>query len=604
MNTIHILPHDEAQKIAAGEIVERPANIVKELLENALDAGATRITLSIEDGGKQLIRITDNGSGMNPEDARLSIVRHATSKIRSIKDLESIATFGFRGEALAAIAAVSKMKLMTKQEDTLSGIDFTIEHGVIINEKVCALQTGTTIEARDLFFNIPARQKFLKKKETECRHIADLFQAFCLAHPTVHATFISDGSISAQYTPVQTIYERCQQILQKESYQNLVAIDTHNDAITVTGAVSDHQWYRYDRSGIFLFVNGRWITNQSCIRALIRAYNNVIPHGKYPVGALMLSIKPNTVDVNVHPRKQEVQFEHPYRIEKFIQQSIHDALSVHSTRFIETSVSITPHLPYLNAKETPHHFKPLSYRPLQSFSSQNIPTSIHVAPTINASPKTIPQQKSFSIADQSHIQYNTDEQVPYILIGQFQKTYLLVESSDGLVIIDQHAAHESVLYERFLESHQSTSVSLLFPELIYLSDADFALVEPYLSLLHQHGIENDLFGASTLRITAVPVHLKQVPIESLIKTIIHEVHEIKQHLTHDDIHTVINKKLCAQMACKAAVKSGDQLDDSTMQQLIKDLHATKQRLTCPHGRPTSWLISRYELDKKFKRVAS
>lgn len=345
MPKIKQLSSHEAQKIAAGEVVERPANIVKELVENSIDAGSTRISIYIEDGGKKLIRIVDNGYGMDAADAQICFDRHATSKITHVHELETINTFGFRGEALASIAAVSQITLITKEENNLEGTHITIEANNIINTNFIACPTGTDIHINNLFFNVPARKKFLKTTQTEWRAIQLLFNAFCFDYPDIHFTLFSDGKQVLNCPATHTIKNRALQLWENTMHKHFLDISV-NTEISVNGIISDHQQYRYDRSSIYFFVNKRWVKNHQLSSALLKGYDNVIPHGRYPIAAINITIPLHEVDINIHPRKEEVKFLHPRLVEQAIQNAIKTALERNTShnlrKEIETQPSITP----------------------------------------------------------------------------------------------------------------------------------------------------------------------------------------------------------------------------------------------------------------------
>jgi DNA mismatch repair protein MutL len=624
MPKIQILSSHEAQKIAAGEVVERPASVIKELLENALDAGATQITVTIEDGGKKLIRVVDNGYGMSAEDARLSIGLHATSKIRSVDEVAMLQTFGFRGEALAALAAASRMTLITKESTTHEGIKLTIEQGVVIHEEPVAAQTGTIVEASDLFYSIPARQKFLKKRDTETRQIQHLFNAVCIAHPGVNAKLYADGALCAHYLPADDVYKRCADIVQFHTEGVLLPLCDAISGIELTGVVADHQNSKYDRTGIMIFVNKRWVKNTQLSRAVIRAYTNVLPPGRFPIAVIILTIPGTDIDVNVHPRKEEVQFMHPTRVEGLIYRAIKKALDDRVTALVSNTKPVV-RMSHANSE----YDSSIKNMPLQSFPLRDrnytIPFFTHVsdvdrssiiakapAPTNPSYTPSIALQQAADIPDRETVQSQQlaparaqsaelVEQETNI-IGQLFSTYILVETGEGMLLVDQHAAHEAILYEQFaLRFHEVATVQLLFPEIITLAAHEWDTIEPYIDILHDNGIALEQFGSTQIRVTATPVHCKHTLIEELIRSMISLIHE-HSSLDRAALVDVIHKKMRAQMACKAAVKAGDTLDHNQMKDLLKNLQKTENRLTCPHGRPTCWLISRYEIEKKFKRV--
>ncbi len=338
-------PH-EAQKIAAGEVVERPANIVKELIENSIDAGATRITVYIEDGGKRLIRVVDNGCGMDLADAQICFDRHATSKITHVDQLESIDTFGFRGEALASIASVSKITLITKEENVLEGTKIIVNTNTIVETNSVACVTGTDISVQNLFDNVPARKKFLKATQTEWRAIQLLFNAFCFDYSHIHFLLFSDGKQILNCPATTILKNRALQLWEPSTHNHLLELQADtNSVISLSGVISDHQHYRYDRSGIYFFVNKRWVKNQHLSSAFIKGYANVLAAGKYPVAAVHITVPSNEVDINIHPRKEEVKFLHPRRVEQALQQAVKATLEKNLSQHLKKDVAIKPATP-------------------------------------------------------------------------------------------------------------------------------------------------------------------------------------------------------------------------------------------------------------------
>ncbi|HEV2601502.1 MAG TPA: DNA mismatch repair endonuclease MutL [Candidatus Babeliales bacterium] len=628
MNRIHQLPPHEAHKIAAGEVIDKPANVVKELVENAIDAGATQITVYIEDGGKQLIRVIDNGCGMSYEDARICIAQYATSKISSINDLTHISTFGFRGEALASISAVSKTMLITKEDDAVQGISLTIENSAIIQEALVSCNTGTDITISDLFYNIPARKKFLKKRDTEWRAILQLMHAICLSYTTVSFKLFHDGTQVLHCPRTETVLDRCTQIWDHTVSQHLVTLPNENNktnTISISGVISNHHYYRYDRSNMFFFVNKRWVKNYNLGRALLKGYLNAIPPQRAPLTALFIEVDPTELDVNIHPRKEEVQFLHPHSVETVLQSSVKQTLEKNLTRNITqptiSTNSLTPKTSYFD--QAPYQ----SYEPYQSsFTSSALISDKPALPSFDfnapvfdapASPTqplfeeyndiqqplytTTPTPAASIVAEQNDAFLTSEKQTAYTLIGQYNKTYILIEQEDGLFLVDQHAAHERVLYELFAKRfNEIATISLLFPQIVTLSDHDIALITPYLELFTHNGIIVEPFGPNQLIIQSTPVHLKNSDCDALIKEIISWIHE-EQDVTTSDFFETAHKKLRAQMACKAAVKAGDAMTTEQMQTLLNDLGKTDNRFTCPHGRPTGWLLSLHDIEKKFKR---
>lgn len=632
----------EAQKIAAGEVVERPANVVKELVENSLDAGATKITIYLEDGGKESIRVVDNGCGMAPEDARLSILQHATSKISSVDDLKTIKTFGFRGEALASISSVSHTTLISKEADSLEGIQLTVQDGSIAKEEMVSATTGTDITIRNLFYNVPARKKFLKKTETELNQIHQLINAFCLMHRNVHFKVFHNDRLLINCAPIDDLIIRFSQLWDHTFNQHLIRLEENSSKqISLEGAISNHHAYRYDRSTIFIFVNNRWIKNYALSKALIKGYMNVLPPNRYPSACINITIPHEHVDINIHPRKEEVQFLHPRIVESQLQETIkktlegyvssrlssyvkttadrpsfaeasffasttEEKLSMNSATqdmtadkpsFVETTADkpslfemSDPFVPYLSK---PNNIFTLDHQG-EVGSSTQFPVSIKNTSEVELHSLESPY-------NEPNTNLPATESTPYTLIGQCNKTYLLLEQEDGLFLIDQHAAHERILYEEFSKRFESiATVQLLFPQIISLSPTDIECLLPHLNFFQINGIILDQFSETELVIHSVPVHMKDQSIQDLVHQLIGWITE-HAHVDENAFKKTIHEKLRAQMACKAAVKAGDILTREHMEQLISTLHQTDNRLTCPHGRPTGWLLSLYEIEKKFKR---
>ncbi len=581
----------EAQKIAAGEVVERPANIVKELLENALDAQATAISVYIEDAGKALIRVADNGFGMSQEDAHRCFLPHATSKITSVNDLHMLHTFGFRGEALSSIASVSKVTLITREKEATHGIKMMLAGNEVHREEEIACPIGTDIAIHDLFYNVPARKKFLKTKETEWRQIVLLFQALCLSYKKVHFRLFHEGTMIFNSPPVMQDTDRIMQLWDQRmaSHMRIITHENKEKNIQISGLITDHQYYRYDRSTMFFFVNTRWIKSIALNKALLKGYQGVLPADRYPVCVITITVDPAHLDVNIHPRKEEVKFLHSWHLESMLTELVKNNLAQKVTEHLQDTIKKEPML----------SFKPASHVPPLMPPSYSVPES-RTSITHNPLPSTTMasathQQSVVPVAD------SDDFLQHYTLIGQLHKTYILLEHADGLLMVDQHAAHERILYEKSNQRlEQAASVTLLFPHLITLSSHEYSLVMPYLPFLQQLGIAIEPFGEHQLRITAVPIHVKDISFNDIIAMAAATIAEYGA-ISSDEIQKKLHHALCAQMACKAAVKAGDELEKQQIFQLLDDLSKTNNRLTCPHGRPTHWLIRRDEIEKKFKR---
>ncbi|MFT6765854.1 MAG: DNA mismatch repair protein MutL [Alteromonas naphthalenivorans] len=582
---IHKLSAQEAQKIAAGEVVERPANIVKELIENSLDAGATHITITLEQGGKKLINITDNGYGMLTQDARICFQRHTTSKLQSFDELESVNTFGFRGEALASICCVAQVTLKTKHKSSDEGLQITLDQGVIVKEQLIALQHGTTINIADLFYNVPARKKFLKTTTTEWNHNATLFKAFCFSNLNVHFTLLHDGSTVYNCPPVNTIEKRIAQLFDTQVSNHTIALTTSTQKdITVVGAITGPHYSRYDRGGMFFFVNGRWIKNYKLATAVAKGYLNVLQPGKHPIAVISITVDPKTIDINIHPKKEEVQFLHPRIVETTLTQAVKTTLEQHLSTQLNQTVTFASEPAFTSFSE-----------PYQQAPKRSVFPDLSTLPFPTSS-DTIDAQQPIESFTQHEV-----ESYPYRLIGQFKNTYLLLEHPDGLFVIDQHAAHERVLYEQFCDRFKSQeTIALLFPQVITLSSDDYDTLTPHMQLFIDHGIELEAFGEHQVTIKSTPVYAKHIDMIELIKEVLGTVRR-SDATDKDAFFKSITERLRAQMACKAAVKAGDVLSTEKMEQLLRDLNKTTNRFSCPHGRPTSWLLDTLSIEKKFKR---
>lgn len=635
MSIIQKLPLHEIHKIAAGQVVERPASVAKELIENALDAGATEIAVHIKQGGKTLIRVLDNGKGMDPDDAQLCFEKHAASKIRSVDELSTIDTFGFRGEALPSIAAVSKVTLITRTSDANCACKVTVENGIMSAQEAAGNQ-GTDVSVADLFYNTPARLKFCKSDQTEQRHIVSLVHAFALSHEQVAFKLYTDDVLILNATATTDIKMRLMQLLPSSFEQSgLLAFEKAFSAkgFEIKGYITHHQFGTYDRSLIFSFVNGRWVKNFGVAGAFIKGCKQVIPNGKFPAGIIIITIDKKLVDINTHPRKEEVVFAHPKMVENAIEETITELFSDQMSQKIG-------YVPFSVMQASSESRSPFVYKPFEQatrLEAGAMPPFEYTIPSqpdhenFRASVFESNTDDQFSVqktrtedstqtgtlfdfpkidfverADlkQSHLLYDNTfhaQEVQQRFVGQLFDTYLLIERADELFIVDQHAAHERVLFERLNDAAQkSEPVALLFAHTIHLSEAKLELLVPFLHLFEQQAIIAEPFGMQQLLIKAVPVYLKDANLDELVHEFIALIEKEDQVEEKNFLYTV-TYNLRAQIACKAAVKAGYKLDTQFVNQLLKDLRSTKDCFSCPHGRPTGWTITKNELEKKFKR---
>ena len=624
-NKIKILSPEQAIKIAAGEVVERPVNIIKELVENSIDAQATKISIFISQAGKQLIKIIDNGLGMSPDDAKLSVAQHATSKIESIEDLETIATFGFRGEALASINAVSNVTITTKTADDQTGTQLKWNFGKLVEESLQSHPTGTTLEIANLFDNIPARQKFLKKDETEWRAIVTLFQAFCLDYKNIHFQLYNENKLQFNCPSINKLSDRTAQLFDANLHsKTLELVHLENKLCSVTGIISSSDYYRYDRNQIFIFVNNRWVKNIDLTKAIMRGYVGTLPAQKYPAAMIFIQIDPQQIDVNIHPKKEEVKFLHPKKVETIIANSIQATLDqavkkIFQPTFIQPAhnfstptpgmqsdaiepsyFSTTPGQHSIKIKDQGNIEQEFSFlkkdKPADNFQIHEpiITTPATAQHQFESSEKTIPPTEL-----QSHIIESVEHELT--IIGQYKRTYILCEKNNNLILIDQHAAHERILYEQFKTNFQNiATIQLMFPEFIKLLPQDILILAPHLPLLQDHGIKAEIFSDTQLIIQATPVHLKNQMLTETIQQIIGWIKDIDEtdqtRITH-----LLNEKIHTKMACSAAIKAGDALNIEQMRQLLKNLESTEHKFSCPHGRPTFWTLPIDTIEKQFKR---
>jgi DNA mismatch repair protein MutL len=599
-------PH-EAQKIAAGEVVERPANVVKELVENALDASATHISIYIEDAGKKLIRIVDNGCGMGQEDAHLCFKHHATSKITTVEQLSNLQTFGFRGEALSSIAAVSKITLITKETVAPLGIQLNLENLQATNEQTITCNTGTDIQIADLFYNVPARKKFLKTNDTEWRQIQLLFQAFCLDYKHIHFALYHQNSLVYNCPPINDLAHRISQLYDHTIASQLIPITSETNGIHIEGVISAHTYGRYDRSAIFFLVNKRWVKNHSLSKALLKGYANVLPPDKYPLACLHINLDPAQVDINIHPRKEEVQFLHPRIVEQAIQAAVKASLENHLSAQLQKKVNFAPQTSW-QSQSVPRAFTPeiaplpapqqFTPTPFVGQMQKSAPALVETTTNSNFLPSSAALNQAQSLDAAPSI---TQDFFDIHIVGQLHKTYILIEEKDGLFIVDQHAAHERILYEQFATRFEEVAtIALLFPPIITLSEHEMGLLMSHEQIFARNHITIEQLGTNQVIVHAIPVHLKEINMDELVHQAIGWIEE-NQKCDPELFYKKVNEKLHAQMACKAAVKAGDILTQTQMHQLIMDLQKVNNRFTCPHGRPTGWNISLYEIEKKFKR---
>ena len=669
MGRIRILPDQVANKIAAGEVVERPASVVKELLENSLDAGATDLRVEVESGGRRLIRIVDDGTGMLRDDALLAFERHATSKLRDVKDLLSISTLGFRGEALPSIASVSHLLLETRSEEETTGTRIEIAGGKMLRCEEAALGRGTAITVRDLFYNVPARKKFLRTEQTELAHIASLVTHYSLAHPAKTFQLTSGPTELLRVTPVASRDERVYQVFGSQVLEELVEIGERQrdlrmpvPAVPPSGAISEYlrepeepaartfrlngffsrpQVQKGNRNSIYIFVNGRLIRDRLLLHALSSAYHNLIPPSAFPFALLFLECDAEEVDVNVHPSKTEVRFRHGSFVHDFVRDTIRERLmesrpaptfpvSPLAPQRVSEAGQAAAQLPYsefsqMIADQAPPETLPvggLSENAAEGASEAALPEFTlraapgpdlrldFSAPPIEVAPGPPPSGKLLRHTD-PHGSFAPDALPPPELslsvlsglrpLGQIHESFIVAAGRDGLWIVDQHVAHERILFEQVLKQRARGSVEmqrLLLPLVLQLTaeqQIDYARIADE---LHASGFETAPFGQRTIAIKAAPAALPASVIVIFLFEILESAEGETRGLSLDDLR----RNICASIACRAAIKINTKLDPGKMEWLLRALSETDCPMSCPHGRPIAMHYSTREILKAFHRI--
>jgi DNA mismatch repair protein MutL len=662
MGRIRVLPDQVANKIAAGEVVERPASVVKELLENALDAGSTEVRVEVESGGRRLIRISDDGCGMLRDDALLAFERHATSKLRDVKDLLSISTLGFRGEALPSIASVSRLLLDTRSADETTGTRVEIAGGKMLHCDEVAQARGTVVTVRDLFFNVPARKKFLRSEQTELAHIASLVTHYSLAHPEKTFRLASGAGELLGVTPVATLRERVFQVFGSQTLQELVELGTRekrldlpppylppSEAIAefrrepeepssktfrLTGFVSRPQVQKGNRNSIFIFVNRRLIRDRLLLHAISSAYYNLMPHAAFPFALLFLECDCDEVDVNVHPSKTEVRFRHQSFVHDFVRDTIRERLiETRPAPAFSPAASAQPgaRMPYsefsqmIENEDPPAESVPPEVGPV----SPQIPSALEgalpdfalrpaagPAPRLDFSGPPIalaepPSQPGRLRVPETHGDFPLDA-LPLSdaslgalsdlrPLGQLHESFIIAAGRGGLWIVDQHVAHERILFERVLKQRAAGNVEtqrLLMPLIVQLTPGQQIEYARIADELNAIGFESEPFGNRTIAVTAAPAAVGPADLEKVLNEILETAEAELRGLSLEDIR----RSLAASIACHAAIKINTRLDHAKMEWLLRAVAATDCPMSCPHGRPIALQYSMREILKAFHRI--
>jgi DNA mismatch repair protein MutL len=628
MSRIKVLSDSLANKIAAGEVVERPSSVVKELLENALDAGARSINIEVEAGGKQFIRVLDDGEGMTRDDAILAFERHATSKLRSAEDLEAITTLGFRGEALPSIAAVARLFLRTRTANDNEGTEVEFNGGKLVAVRDIAWPGGAELEVRDLFFNIPARRKFLKSDSTESYHIANLVQHYALANPALSFLLINNGRDVIRLTPAQSLKERAYQVLGGALLDKLVEVRAEANGLCVSGFVSNPQEQRSSRDAQYLFVNRRFVRDQLIGRALSEAYRSMMPSGTYPAAVLFIEAPASEVDVNVHPAKTEVRFLHEGAVLAFVRDAVADALRatrpitqvprVARTTEHELGVPVDRH--YATQPIVPRELDPVRMEIESRFAASQSPigaeddrkgTEEPTPATPFAAESGERDLESCAAPPIESVRFdgNAKPIEPVSLpgfghgikpLGQIRDSYIVATDEEGLLLVDQHVAHERVLFEQYRDERLARAAGLqplLIPVTLDLTPAEIEAFSIVQGELEKMGIETMQLSGRTVAIKTTPAGIGSADVLSVVREVLAVVERERRSSTLERIRNGI----AAELACKAAIKVNMPLTSEKMQWLIDELMKTQNPMTCPHGRPIIMRMGLREIERGFKR---
>jgi len=621
MKKINILTTEMANKIAAGEVVERPASVIKELVENSVDAGATSLIIEIKNGGVSYIRVTDNGCGISPEDIKTAFLPHATSKIVDENDLFSIKTLGFRGEALASIAAVSNVEIMSKTADE-NGTKLEISGGKFLKEETVGCPVGTTIVVKNLFFNTPARMKFLKKDSTEASYITDIVERLVMSNPHISVRYIVDEKeklfVSGDGELKSCIYA----IYGRDYAKGVLELSNTNQAIKISGFVGKKELSRGNRAFQSVFVNGRYVKNRAITAVVENAYKNNIMVGKFPFYVMNIKIPFEMVDINVHPTKQEVKFVNERQVCDEVYWAVKNALLKENdeirekikSRYVTFDSPVATEKPKVVQTEIKIETKPVNIeRPQFSDGPKFTPVKkVEVSVPKEFVPKQQPKPEPKVTVQQPPKNTDTigiiekfrfeepkvefeeeDKKVSYKIIGQLFDTYVILELDNEVLLMDQHAAHERMIYEKLLRMNEEKDMAyqmLLSPVAVTLSASEYDAVETRREALEKYGFVVEDFGSNTILVRQVPVSLRDDDIKNVILDIINNS---STDYMEENIHTI---------ACKAAIKANKKLSDREIDELVRLFVAEGGVNTCPHGRPIIVKITKYELEKMFKRI--
>jgi len=571
---IQILPEEIAQTIAAGEVVERPASVVKELMENAIDAGSSEIVVELKMGGLQLIRVYDNGEGIEREDVPLALQRYATSKIKKAEDLFAIHTLGFRGEALPSIASVSKMTIKTRVSNSISGTKAVCEGGEIksISEIGCPL--GTEVEVKNIFYNIPVKRKFLKSIRSELRYCLNHFLKLSLSHPLISFKFIHDGRMLHEYLKTESPLVRIEAILGREIYDHLRPCEFEENEIKILGFASLPSISKGNSDAIYIYVNKRFVKDRMIYKAITESYRHVLPTGKFPIVILYITIPPYAVDVNIHPTKAEVKFRDPERVFHAVVgtlSSIHEG-EPFSTDRVESATGVVP-------DSSPPMKSYHAYLPLMQRDDG----------------KSVPM-----VREEGGFEWKVEDKIPFRILGQVQGTYIVCEGEKGVIFIDQHAAHERILFNQYKNQYETKSIvseKYLIPVPMELSAEESFILDSHLEEFESMGFEIDPIGEKVYAIRSKPSFMNQKDPKAIVREILDELSSLKR----EGKGTEVTDNILITLSCHSAIRGNFTLRREEMEKLVGTLYPFNLSATCPHGRPIFFLFHQDELNKQFKR---
>lgn len=608
MSRIHILPETVAHQIAAGEVVERPASVLKELLENSLDAGSTRVEVELRAGGRDRVRVRDNGIGMDRADAELALARHATSKIRCIEDLDQVGTLGFRGEALPSIASVSRLTLRSRaQEEGATGTEVEVEGGRTVAVRDSAWPLGTEIDVQHLFFNVPARRKFIKSPGTELSHCMRLAAQYALVHPEIDFEVVNEHGVLLSAPPVAGTRERIFQVLGQELLEDLIPFDQSRGAVRVHGFTSLPTRHRSNRYSQFFFVNSRMVRDKTLTSAVLAAYRQMMPEGAYPALLLFLQIPPGEIDVNVHPAKTEIRFRDGSAVFGLIRSAIEQGLMgsrpvdeypsgavVSDRRDLETP--LPRHGPFASRFENQaalHYQAPFADREAP-FPAQAVrETAPEFAREVPESHVAWPWPAAETEPDMRRSR-------PPRAMGQFLESFIVAAAPSALFIVDQHVAHERILYDEALRHMDSGRVAvqkLLVPRTVPVAPVRRGLLPDLLPELQNAGFDAEIYGGDVV-LKAIPSVAAETDVEIIVKEILEGLERSDRRLAVVDVR----KRIAVSVACHSAIKVHTPLSQEKMQWLLDELYRTENPTSCPHGRPVLFRLGLHEILRSFKRV--